>query len=53
MDGLEGAGATSPTCYAQYIGKPLTKVPDPFGTHDSFAAHNTQLLFLDRYGFRI
>lgn len=35
------------------IGKPLTDVPDPFGTHDSFAAHNNAKLreFLDGFGF--
>src|SRR6202167_3887115 len=37
----------------QHLGKPLTKVPDPFGTHDSFAAHNNARLrtFLDQFGF--
>ena len=36
-----------------YIGKPLTRVPDPFGTHESFGAHNNARLraFLDRFGF--
>ena len=35
------------------LGKPLTRIPDPFGTHDSFAAHNNAMLraFLDRFGF--
>jgi lysyl-tRNA synthetase, class I len=35
------------------LGKPLTRVPDPFGTHESFAAHNNAMLcnFLDRFGF--
>ena len=35
------------------LGKPLTKIPDPFGSHDSFAAHNNAMLrsFLDRFGF--
>ena len=35
------------------LNKPLTKVPDPFGTHDSFGAHNNARLraFLDRFGF--
>ena len=23
---------------AEYLGKPLTRIPDPFGTHESFAA---------------
>ncbi|AQS85697.1 MAG: lysine--tRNA ligase [Acetobacter aceti] len=38
---------------AEFIGKPLTRVPDPFGTHDSFAAHNNARLrsFLDGFGF--
>ncbi len=36
-----------------HMGKPLTKVPDPFGKFDSFAAHNNAMLrdFLDRFGF--
>ncbi len=35
------------------LGKPLTRVPDPFGTHESFGAHNNARLraFLDRFGF--
>jgi len=38
---------------AQHLGKPLTKVPDPFGTFGSFAAHNNARLraFLDQFGF--
>jgi len=33
--------------------KPLTDVPDPFGTHASFGAHNNARLmaFLDQFGF--
>ena len=40
-------------CWREYLGKPLTRIPDPFGTHDSFAAHNNAMLreFLDRFGF--
>jgi lysyl-tRNA synthetase class 1 len=36
-----------------HLGKPLTEVPDPFGTHESFAHHNNALLrtFLDGFGF--
>ena len=36
-----------------HLGKPLTRVPDPFGTHESFGAHNNARLrsFLDRFGF--
>jgi lysyl-tRNA synthetase class 1 len=55
MDGLRKVPGNVPNgdMLAHYIGKPLTKVPDPFGTHESFAAHNNALLreFLDRYGF--
>ena len=38
---------------AKHLDQPLTSVPDPFGTHDSFAAHNNARLvaFLDRFGF--
>ena len=36
-----------------HLGLPLTRIPDPFGTHDSFGAHNNARLraFLDRFGF--
>jgi len=35
------------------LGKALSEIPDPFGTHESFAAHNNARLraFLDRFGF--
>ncbi len=38
---------------AGHLNLPLTKVPDPFGTHDSFGHHNNARLreFLDRFGF--
>ncbi|WP_261300306.1 lysine--tRNA ligase [Sphingomonas alpina] len=55
MDGLRKVPDNVPNkdMLAQYLGKPLTRIPDPFGTHDSFAAHNNAMLrdFLDRYGF--
>jgi lysyl-tRNA synthetase class 1 len=37
----------------KHLGKPLTKVPDPFGTHPSFGQHNNARLraFLDHFGF--
>ena len=40
-------------CWQQHLGKPLTRVPDPFGTHPSFGAHNNARLraFLDTFGF--
>ena len=36
-----------------YLQMPLTSVPDPFGTHDSFGHHNNAILrrFLDTFGF--
>jgi lysyl-tRNA synthetase class 1 len=38
---------------AKYLGYPLTKVPDPFGCHESFGHHNNNKLmeFLDSFGF--
>ncbi len=38
---------------AQHLGKPLTDIPDPFGTHPSFGHHNNARLqgFLDSFGF--
>ena len=38
---------------AQHLGMPLTRVPDPFGSNESFAAVNNARLraFLDQYGF--
>src|SRR5271154_356140 len=55
MDGLRKVPDNVPNkeIGAQHRGKPLTKVPDPFGTHPSFAEHNNARLraFLDRFGF--
>ncbi len=36
-----------------FLGRPLTQVPDPFGTHESFGHHNNARLrgFLARFGF--
>ncbi|MDR2157997.1 MAG: lysine--tRNA ligase [Holosporaceae bacterium] len=38
---------------AKYIGFPLTEIPDPFGSHESFGHHNNNKLmeFLDSFGF--
>jgi lysyl-tRNA synthetase class 1 len=56
MDGLRKVPENVPNkeMLAEHLGKPLTRIPDPFGTHDSFAAHNNALLreFLDRFGFQ-
>ncbi len=36
-----------------HLQRPLTSVPDPFGTHESFGHHNNAMLrrFLDTFGF--
>jgi len=55
MDGFRSVPTNVPEqdMLTQNLGKPLTSVPDPFGTHDSFGAHNNARLreFLDRFGF--
>jgi|TARA_R100000501_G_scaffold4652_1_gene9997 lysyl-tRNA synthetase class 1 len=55
MDGLRKVpdNVPNPQLLTPHLGKPLTQIPDPFGTHDSFAAHNNARLraFLDQYGF--
>ena len=55
MDGLRKVPDNVPNgeMLSAHLGKPLTQIPDPFGTHSSFAAHNNALLrgFLDRFGF--
>jgi len=55
MDGMRKVPDNVPNqeMLREHLGKPLSRVPDPFGTHESFAAHNNALLreFLDRYGF--
>jgi lysyl-tRNA synthetase, class I len=55
MDGLRKVPDNVPNreMMAAHLGKPLTQVPDPFGTHKSFAEHNNARLraFLDQFGF--
>lgn len=55
MDGLRKVPDNVPNreMLAQHLGKPLTAIPDPFGTHPSFGAHNNARLraFLDQFGF--
>ncbi len=55
MDGLRKVPDNVPNRerLAQYLGQPLTRIPDPFGTHPSFGAHNNSRLqaFLDGFGF--
>jgi lysyl-tRNA synthetase, class I len=55
LDGLRKVPDNVPNqaMLTQHLGKPLSRIPDPFGTHESFAAHNNAMLrdFLDRFGF--
>ncbi len=55
MDGLRKVPDNIPNkdLVGQHLGKPLTRVPDPFGTHPSFGEHNNARLraFLDTFRF--
>lgn len=55
MDGLRKVPDNVPNqaILAEHLGKPLTRIPDPFGKFESFAHHNNAMLreFLDRFGF--
>ncbi|MGN6850687.1 MAG: lysine--tRNA ligase [Sphingomicrobium sp.] len=55
MDGLRKVPDNIPNqqMLAENLGRPLTKIPDPFETDESFAHHNNAMLrrFLDRFGF--
>jgi lysyl-tRNA synthetase class 1 len=56
MDGLRKVpdNLPQPEMLAANLGRPLTAIPDPFGTHESFGAHMNARLraFLDHFGFR-
>src|SRR5690606_35008123 len=55
MDGLRKVPGNVPNreALAADLNLPLTRVRDPFGTHESFGAHNNARLraFLDDFGF--
>jgi lysyl-tRNA synthetase class 1 len=55
MDGMRKIPDNVPnrTALEPHLQRPLTDVPDPFGTHESFAHHNNARLraFLDGFGF--
>ena len=55
MDGMRKVPGNVPgqEALAEHLQKPLTSVPDPFGTHSSFGEHNNAMLrrFLDTFGF--
>ena len=55
MDGLRKVPDNLPNAdkVAGHLGLPLTRIPDPFGTHESFGHNMNARLraFLDRFGF--
>jgi lysyl-tRNA synthetase class 1 len=55
LDGMRKVPGNVPNqeMMQEHLQKPLTSVPDPFGTHDSFGDHNNAMLrrFLDTFGF--
>ena len=55
LDGMRKVPGNVPNqeMMQDFLQRPLTDVPDPFGTHDSFGAHNNAMLcrFLDTFGF--
>src|SRR5262245_47721709 len=55
MDGLRKVPLNIPNQErtAQYIGRPLSEIPDPFDERESFSAYMNAKLrsFLDRFGF--
>jgi lysyl-tRNA synthetase class 1 len=55
LDGLRKVPDNIPNreLVGAHLGKPLTAIPDPFGTHPSFGHHNNARLrvFLDGFGF--
>ena len=55
MDGMRKVPDNVPNqgMLAEHLGRPLTKVPDPFGEYESFAHHNNAMFrrFLDRFDF--
>ena len=55
MDGLRKVPDNVPnkSMLVQHLGKPLSRIPDPFEQYESFAHHNNAMLrrFLDRFEF--
>jgi len=55
MDGLRKVPENIPNraMVSEFLGRPLTKIPDPFGEYESFGHHNNARLrgFLDGFGF--
>jgi len=57
MDGLRSVpeNIPNPELVRPHLGKPLSRIPDPFGTHESFSGHMIDKLasFLDDFGFEV
>lgn len=55
LDGMRKvpSNVPNPEILEQHLQRPLTSVPDPFGTHESFGDHNNAMLrrFLDTFNF--
>jgi len=55
MDGMRKIpeNVPNPEMLREHLQRPLTSVPDPFGSHESFGHHNNAMLrrFLDTFGF--
>jgi lysyl-tRNA synthetase class 1 len=55
MDGLRSVPMSipDPAAIEPHLGRPLSSIPDPFGTDESYSAHMNRRLreFLDRFGF--
>ena len=55
LDGMRKVpeNVPNPEALQEHLQMPLTSVPDPFGTHESFGHHNNAMLrrFLDTFGF--
>ena len=55
MDGMRKVpeNVPDPVALREHLQKPLTSVPDPYGTHESYGHHNNAMLrrFLDTFGF--
>ena len=56
LDGMRKVpgNVPNPKALQEHLQRPLSEVPDPFGTHKSFGDHNNAMLrrFLDTFGFQ-
>lgn len=54
LDGLRKIPEGLPSWLEEHLGKPVSLIPDPFGTHDSYGAHMSSILLdgLDKLGIK-